>query len=211
MDDSADPTDRLLQLAAGRLTGHSRRLFQAEVAVALCGGSARRAERRFGWGRGAVHTGLRERATGIRCVENFPARGRVRMEDADPRLAADIRDLVEPRTHADPELRTDRRYTDLAAREVLARLRADKGYAAGDLPSERTLRDILNRMGYRLTRVRKGRPLKKPAATDAIFANVEAARAEARADPGTLEISADTKAKVAEGAYVRGGKNPDGR
>ena len=208
MDDSADPTDRLLQRAADRLTGHPKRLFQAEVAVALCGGSARRAERRFGWGRDAVGTGLRELASGIRCVEDFPARGRPRAEDADPALAADIRELVEPRTHADPELKTDRRYTDLAAREVLARLRA-KGYA--DLPAERTMRDVLNRMGYRLARVRKGRPLKKTADTDLIFANVAAVRAAAAADPGGLEISVDTKAKVAEGAYVRGGENPDGR
>ena len=58
MDDSTDPTDRLLQRAADRLTGHPKRLFQAEVAVALCGGSARQAERRFGWGRDAVGTGL---------------------------------------------------------------------------------------------------------------------------------------------------------
>lgn len=210
MDDSTDPTDRLLRRAADRRTGHPKRLFQAEVAAALCGGSARRAERRFGWGRDAVGTGLHELASGIRCVDNFSARGRVRTEDADPALAADIRTLVEPRTHADPELKTDRRYTDLAAREVLARLRT-RGYAEADLPSERTMRDILNRMGDRLARVRKGRPLKKTADTDAIFANVEAARAEAAADPGALEVSVDTKAKVAEGAYVRGGKNPDGR
>jgi hypothetical protein len=209
MDDSADPIDHLLQRAADRLTGHPKRVFQAEVAVALCGGSARRAERRFGWGRDAVSTGLHELASGIRCVENFPARGRVRTEDADPALAADIRDVVEPRTHADPELKTDRRYTDLAAREVLDRLRA-QGYADTELPSERTMRDMLNRMGYRLARVRKGRPLKKAADTDAIFANVESVRAETAADPGALEVSVDTKAKVAEGAYVRGGKNPDG-
>lgn len=210
MDDSTDPTDRLLRRAADRLTGHPKRLFQAEVAVALCGGSARRAERRFGWGRDAVGTGLHELASGIRCVDNYSARGRVRTEDADAAVAADIRELVEPRTHADPELKTDRRYTDLAAREVLARLRT-RGYAEADLPSERTMRDILNRMGYRLARVRKGRPLKKTADTDAIFANVEAIRAEAAADPGALEVSVDTKATVAEGAYVRGGTNPDGR
>lgn len=210
MDDSTDPTDRLLQRAADHLAGHPKRLFQAEVTVALCGGSARRAERRFGWGRDAVGTGLHELASGIRCVEHFSARGRVRTEDADTTLAADIRDVVEPRTHADPELKTDRRYTDLAAREVLARLRA-RGYADADLPAERTMRDMLNRMGYRLARVRKGRPLKKTEDTDAIFANVEAVRAAAAADPGALEVSVDTKAKVAEGAYVRGGKNPDGR
>jgi hypothetical protein len=210
MDDSPAPTDDLLQRAADRLAGHQRRLFQAEVAVALCGGSARRAERRFGWGREAVDTGLHERSSGIRCVENFVARGRVRTEDADPRLAADIRDVVEPRTHADPELKTDRRYTDLAAREVLDRLRTQKGYGPAELPAERTMRDILNRMGYRLVRVRKARPLKKTKDTDAIFANVQTVREQAKGDPGVLEISVDTKAKVAEGAYVRGGKNPDG-
>ena len=32
-----------------------------------------------------------------------------------------------------------------------------------------------------------------------------------RDDPATLELSMDTKAKVAMGDYVRGGKNPDGR
>ena len=210
MDDSTDPTDRLLQRAADFLTGHPKRLFQAEVAVASCGGSVRRAERRFGWGREAVHTGLHERATGSRCAENVTARGRVRTEDADPTLMADIRELVEPRTHADPELQTDRRYTDLAARGVLDRLRA-KGYVDADLPAERTMRDIRNRMGYRLARVRKGRPLETTADTDPIVANVAAVRVAAAADPGSLEISVDTKARVAEGAYARGGKNPDGR
>ncbi len=58
MDDSTDLTDRLLQRAANRLSGHPKRLFQADVAVALCGGSARRTGRRFGWGREAVDTDL---------------------------------------------------------------------------------------------------------------------------------------------------------
>ena len=207
MDHLPAPTHDLLQRAADRLTGHQRRLFLAEVALALYGGSARQAERRFGWGRASVDTGRHELASGIRCVENFAAKGRVRAEVANPRLAADIRGLIEPRTHADPALRTDRRYTDPAAREVRDRLRADQGYEPADLPGERTMRDILNRMGYRLARIRKATPLKKTAAADA---NVADARVAAAADPETLEISADTKAKVAEGEYARGGKNPDG-
>jgi hypothetical protein len=60
-----------------------------------------------------------------------------------------------------------------------------------------------------LKRISKGKPLKKVEETDAIFANVRAVRAEACDDPGTLELSMDTKAKVALGEYVRGGKNPD--
>jgi hypothetical protein len=85
----------------------------------------------------------------------------------------------------------------------------DKGYAHEELPRERTMRDILNRMNYRLKRIQKGKPLKKTEQTDAIFANVAAVRAQARDEPATLEISMDTKAKVALGEYVRGGKNPD--
>ena len=64
-------------------------------------------------------------------------------------------------------------------------------------------------MNYRLKRLRKGKPLKKTKETDAIFANVQAARQEVRDDTKTLELSIDTKAKVAVGDYARGGKNPD--
>ena len=209
MDDSKAPTDALLQRGVERLRGHSRRLFLAEVTMELCDGNARRAERRFGWGRETIDKGLHELRQGIRCVENFAARGRSRWEDLHLQLAADIRELVEPRTQADPELKSSRRYTNWSAAEVLSALRTQKGHAADDLPSERTMRDILNRMGYRLKRIQKGKPLKKTAETDAIFDNVRAVRKEMQSDPETLEISMDTKAKVNEGDYARGGKNPD--
>lgn len=211
MEDSVRRLETLLQRGAERLTSQQRRLFQAEVALELCGGSARRAERRFGWGRATVQLGLHELRTGIRCLEDFAARGRPRREDQDPQLAQDLRELLEPRTHADPELRSARRYTNLAAREVLELLQSRKGYAADALPAERTVRKMMNRLGYRLKRLQKAKPLKKTEDTDAIFANVAAARQQAGADPETLEISMDAKAKVAEGDYCRGGKNPDGR
>lgn len=209
MDDSDERLDDLLRLAARSLTGHRRRLFRAEVARVPCAGRARRAERRFGWGRANVATGLHERASGIRCVEHFGTRGQPRTEDANPQLAGDIRDRVEPHTQTDPELRSDRRCTNLSAREMRERLQTEKGHAAVDLPSERTMRDMLNRMGYRLKRIQKGKPLKKTPETDAIFANVTAVRGRARGDRDALEISVDTKAKVSEGEYARGGKNAD--
>jgi Rhodopirellula transposase DDE domain len=130
-----------------------------------------------------------------------------RLRRARPRLAAAIRAIVEPQTYADPELKSPRRYTNLSAAEVRDALIA-KGYAPAQLPSERTMRDVLNRMNYRLKRIQKGKPLKKTPATDAIFANVGAVRDEVRDDPETLEISMDAKAKVALGDYVRGGKDP---
>jgi transposase len=210
MDDSKSPSDALLQRGAQRLTGHQRRLFLAEVTRDLCGGNARQAERRFGWGRETITKGLHELQAGIRCLENFAARGRPRWEEQDTQLAQDIRDLVEPHTQTDPELKSPRRYTNWSAKELLKALRSHKGYRAKDLPSERTMRDILNRMGYRLKRIQKGKPLKKTKETDALFANVAAVREEMKDDPSTLEISMDTKAKVNEGDYARGGKNPDG-
>src|SRR3954451_24918202 len=208
MEDSVELLDALIRSAARRLTGYQRRSFQAEVAVELCSGNARQAERRFGWGRETVGKGLHERQTGLRCLEDFVARGRQRSEEKDPRLAAEIRAIVEPHTHADPELKSSSRYTNLSAAEVRAAL-IEKGYPRAKLPGERTMRDILTRMNYRLKRLQKGKPLKKTDQTDAIFANVCAVREEVGNDPATLEISMDTKAKVALGDYVRGGKNPD--
>src|SRR3954470_6313392 len=46
---------------------------------------------------------------------------------------------------------------------------------------------------------------KKIPETDAIFHNVQTARAKAAADPDTLRISIDTKAKVKIGAFSRHG------
>lgn len=208
MDDAIVRRDALIRSAARRLTGYQRRLFQAEVATELCVGDARQAERRFGWGRDTVATGLNELRSGMRCRENFAARGRKRSEQQDPQLAVDIRAIVEPHTYADPELKSTRRYTNLSAAEVRAAL-TRMGYQDDHLPSERTMRDILNRMSYRLKRIQKGRPLKKTEETDAIFANVKQVREQAQEEPETLEISMDAKAKVSPGEYVRGGKNPD--
>jgi hypothetical protein len=210
MDDSVDCYDSLLRQGADRLKGHERRLFMAEVALKLCDGNARKAERRFGWGRETVAKGLHELQQGVRCLENFAARGRPRWEEKNPQLAQDIRDLVEPHTQADPELKSARRYSSLSAAEVLEGLQTKKGHTSENLPSERTMRDILNRMNYRLKRIQKGKPLKKTPQTNPIFANVKAVKEEIKG-PETLEISVDTKAKVNEGDYARGGKNPDRR
>ncbi len=208
MEGSTARYDALIRSGARRLTGHQRRLFMAEVATELCGASARQAERRFGWGRETVEKGLHESRLGMRCLEDFAARGQRRSEEKDPQLAADIRAVVEPQTYADPELKSERRYTNLSAAEVREAL-VERGYRGAELPSERTMRDILNRMNYRLKRIQKGKPLKKTEETDAIFANVQQVRDQLRDDGETLEISMDTKAKVNLGEYARGGKNPD--
>jgi len=198
----------LLRLAASKLPRHAHRTFVAEVTIRLCQGNARRAEERFGWGRETVRKGLQElRENTVIADKNVKPRGPVRSEDRNPQLAKDIRAIVEPKTQTDPELKSTRRYTNLSAGEVRKALIDEKGWSPEDVPAERTLRTILNRMEYRLKRIQKGRPLKKT--KEAIFENVNAVKAKSRGDPETLEISADTKAKVAIGDYSRGGKNTD--
>ena len=158
-----EPTDSVIetiQSAARKLTGFRRRQFQAEVATKYCGGSPRRAERVFGWGREAVNTGLHERRTGIQCCDNFTARGRHKSEKLSPRLADEIHDLVQPASQADPKFQTPFAYTRMTARELRAQLLAQTAGTGLPIPAERTLRSLLNRLGYRLRRVRKTKPQK---------------------------------------------------
>ena len=198
MEGSVECFEALLQQGAKRLKGHERRLFMAEVSLELCGGNSRKTERRFGWGRETVDKGLHELRQGVRCLENFSARGRPRLEVKTPQLAEDIRAIVEPHTQADPELKSSRRYSNLSAANVLEALRTKKGYAQENLPGKRTMRDMLNRMNYRLKRIRKGKPLKKTPTTNPIFANVKAVKAEIKG-PDTLEISMDAVGHLDDG------------
>lgn len=203
--------DELLISAASQMKGIQRRLFLAEVCQKLCDGNTRQAEYRFGWGRHTVAQGIEEQelAPDALATRKSGNAGKRRSEEENPQLAIDIRLIVEPHTHTDPELKTERRYTNLSAAEVRQAL-LDRGYSDEQVPSERTMRDILNRMNYRLKRIQKGKPLKKTKDTDAIFENVRKVRAEAEADPETLEISIDTKTKLKLGEFDQGGKNANG-
>jgi len=202
-------SDELLILAAKQLRGSTRRIFIANVCDTLCEGSARKTEHRFGWGRATVEKGMADCALTAEERASRPSsanKGRMPWEKRYPQIEMDIRLIVEPHTQSDPELKSERCYTNLSAAEVLTALQ-QKGYPQSQLPSERTMRDILNRMNYRLKRIQKGKPLKKTEDTDAIFENVHSARSTAGKDPNTLEISIDTKTKVKLGEYSQGGKN----
>lgn len=150
-----------IQLAARKLTGYLRRQFQAEMAVKYCQGSPRRAEQVFGWGRVAVDTGLNELRTGIRCLDGFSLRGRHKTEELNPELVQEIHSLVDPHSQADPKFQTPLAYTRITAKAVQQQLAAKAAGTGRPVPAERTVSDILNRLGYRLRRVRKTQPQKK--------------------------------------------------
>jgi Rhodopirellula transposase DDE domain len=162
-----------LRLAASKMTGPTRRAFQAEMALKYCGGTPLLAETLFGWGRHTVEVGLAERRTGILCLGAQAAfSGRKRWEDTQPEAAAALSRLAEAHAQQDPTFRTTLAYTRLTAKAALEALRV-QGYGADQLPSPSTMAEVLNRMGFRLRKVVKAKPQKKLAETDAIFDNIE--------------------------------------
>ena len=82
----------------------------------------------------------------------------------------------------------------------------EKGFTDEQLPTERTLNTLLNRLGYSLKRVEKTKPVKKTKDVDEIFANVHKANKVSDEEPESLRISIDTKAKVKIGEFSRSGR-----
>jgi hypothetical protein len=160
LSDWTESVVETIRLAAWKMTGFSRRQFQAEMAIKHCAASPRRAEQVFGWGREAVNTGLNELRTGIRCVEDFSSRGRHKTEETAPELIPQIHALVEPLSQADPKFQTPLADTRMTAKAVHQHLATAGTKTGRPVPAERTVYDILNRLGYRLRRVRKTKPQK---------------------------------------------------
>ena len=158
--------------AARKLTGAKRRAFQAQVTLDYLDGSARRAERMFGWYRKTVELGLHELRTGIRCLDTFSARGDRNTEQKRPQLEFDIRSLAEPQSQQDPKFQSPFHYTRMTAKGMRQSLIEKTGWNDEDLPCENTIGTILNRLGYRLRRVQKAKPVKRVRETDAVFENV---------------------------------------
>jgi len=156
-------TEDVLQIilsAAKLLTGYRRRKFQAEIAHKYCKGSARQAEKIFGWGRAAVTLGLNELRTGIRCLDAYHLRGRKKTEELCPKLEDHIHRLVDPQAQADPKFQTAFAFTRITAGAVRDALAAEPELQ-GSVPCRQTVGCLLNRLGYRLRRVQKARPEKK--------------------------------------------------
>ena len=147
-----------IKSASKKLTGWKRREFQAEMAIKYCQGSARRAERIFGWGRETVEKGLNEKRTGIRCVDDVHARGRKKTEQQNPELAEQIRALADPQSQADPKFQTPLAFTRITAKAVCEELAQNDENT--EVPSERSMHRMLNRMGYCTRRVGKTKPQK---------------------------------------------------
>jgi len=191
--------------ASKKLSGSKRRAFQAQVAIDYLDSKSRLAERTFGWDRNTVELGLHELRTGFVCIGNFKARGNRKEEEKKPQLEVDICHLAEPESQVDPKFQSDFKYARITAKAMRETLINKKGWKDENLPSEKTIGNIMNRLGYRLRRVQKAKPIKKVKETDAIFNNLHKINKESDEREDSLRISIDTKAKVDLCDSSRGG------
>ncbi|MDJ0596652.1 MAG: hypothetical protein QNJ72_42910 [Pleurocapsa sp. MO_226.B13] len=131
------------------------------MTLKYCQGSARLAERLFGWGRRNVQLGLEEKRSGIICLglqSNYS--GAKKWEEKEPLAAESLREIAEAHAQQNPTFNSPIAYTRLTASEAIRQLR-NQGYSESQIPAPSTMADILNRMGYRLRKVVKAKPKKK--------------------------------------------------
>lgn len=156
-----DSLKKMLAETAFQLKGSAKRKFMAQTVMELGFGGQRLVERELGWNRCSIRKGMKELKSGIICVDNFSAKGRLKAELYLPNLLSDIKDIVDCQTQTDPSFKSKRLYTRLSAAKVRTQLIEKYNYSDDVLPSEETIRVKLNGLGYKLRRVAKIQPQKK--------------------------------------------------
>lgn len=119
-------------------------------------------------------------------------------------MSTAIDTIVSEHIQIDPSFKTQRCYVRLTSRYILKELVLYKDYTLQSF-CNKTVHNVLNRLGYTLKKVLKTKPVHKIPETDAIFSNVSQQHALAQSNSRILRISIDTKAKVKIGNLSRGG------
>lgn len=142
----------IIKNTAKKLTGYKRRTFEAEITNEFYSGNARKAERELNWGRATISQGMNELSSGFECIGNSKMCGNKKTEEKLPCIEQDIREIVEPNCQVDPQFKNPLVYTRITAKAVREEL-INRGYSDNELPTSRTIHNMLNRMGYSLKKV----------------------------------------------------------
>ena len=116
-------TKELLGRMVAMVPWPERRKAMGDVTLTVLDGKTRAAESTFGWNRNAVELGMNELCTGITCLNDLSTRRRLKTEEKDPELLADIHRFLDSHSQADPQLRTTLGYTNITAQAVHDALR----------------------------------------------------------------------------------------
>jgi len=148
-----------LRIAYSSLKGSSRRQFLGQLVLDIGYGGQSLVSKTFKVGRDTIRKGILEIKSGTPIIDKFDERGRRKTEEDYPELAQSIRQIVDGSSQTDPKFTSTRLYTRLSPGEVVNQLKK-RGYSADELPCERTIDNIMRRLGYHRTKVAKTKPKK---------------------------------------------------
>jgi hypothetical protein len=80
-----DTLKSIIKNTAEKLGGAAKREYVAKITIELLDGSDRKEESKLGWNRDMVKKGMIELITGVRCVDNYSARGNKKTEEKMPK------------------------------------------------------------------------------------------------------------------------------
>jgi len=140
---------------------------------------------------------LGEKRTGIVCIGlQSSCCGNNHWEEKYPEISEYLCKPAENQSQQDPTFQSSIAFTRLTAQSALNALK-DAGFSNDDLPSLSSMSEILNRLGYRLRKVVKDKPLKKIKELDSIFENIKKKDQDAKdSDEHVARLSMDCKATV---------------
>lgn len=200
-----------LKKVLGFLKGSDKRLLVAGIALEYGQRGKSYVAREFNVGRDTIRKGIHELKSGIRCEDAFNMRGRKSIEYRLPEIKNDIKEIIDSQSQTDPKFDSNRLFTRLTTKEVRKQLIDKAGYIDKELPTNQTLNNLINDLGYKMKKVQKVKPLKKIEETDNIFNKIEEINKKYKDDNTVLRLSIDAKATVKIGNYSRNGKSRNGR
>lgn len=159
----------VLKKVLGMLKPCDIRIVLASVAEEYGYGGGTFVAKELNVSRDTIRKDKNELKTGIRCEDTFNARGRKKVECYLHNIIDDIKDIVDSQSQTDPKFDSRRLFTRLTTKEVRKQLIEQKKYTDEELPTNQTLNNMLNKLGYNMKRTQKVKPLKKIPEPDAIF------------------------------------------
>ena len=189
------------------LRGSQKRVALGRLSRDLGRGGQVLVARTFKVSRNTIRKGVREWESGVAIVDKFHERGRLLAEEKLPDLLVDIQSIIDGQSQTDPSFKTEKLYTRLTVKEIRKQLIREKGYTAEELPTHQTINSKVNQLGYTLKKVKKAKPFKKIAQTDAIFDKLKETHEEANTQSNVVRLSIDTKDRVKIGDFSRGGSS----
>jgi hypothetical protein len=158
----------IFEFGLQKMTGSERRIYLAGIAKQLVYGGMKLVNTHFGIDFRTLQKGMDELESGNWIIDAFDKRGRKSIETHLPNILNDIKNIVDSESQADPRFEDNRLFTRLTPENIKIQLQKI-GYTPEELPTNQTIYNKVNELGYSFSNIQKTKPIKRIAETDAIF------------------------------------------